>query len=322
MILKNFTNKEAKIYEFDKNINNWSEPNGSKSDGGMTTESVGYENRLYIQKDANGKINDDIENAFSDIESNVTPIITKLINNNTNSFFSTVEDILDDNEYHLLMSFIAMGYLRTPSNFDYLTKIISGSILEMLNMERLHNPDVPEDIKKVDPRDNLIVNVNNQVILQVAFNPDLSKKIYEILYSYKWVLVNNNTRFNFLLGDSFLNLKHPGLGESNNKCYVPLGNNKCLMGDNSVPPDMNVAFYLNKEFNSQGKKEFFIKECNLYAIINSKDYIYSSTKNEEIKNYILKKKVAKAYRVSSGIGNKTYTPQSKRKNVIQENKKK
>lgn len=73
-IIKKFTNKNNKIYEFLIEKKTWRLENGSKTDGFLTPTAVGKEKRIYVIE-TDGKKNDSLENYFSTIENQTKPYL-------------------------------------------------------------------------------------------------------------------------------------------------------------------------------------------------------------------------------------------------------
>lgn len=206
-----------------------------------------------------------------------------------------------------------MGYVRTPKHLNSITAMSAGVILELANTHRLYSLNIPEDIKDIDPRDGSIgVTLNNQFILGQMFNVNYINTLYHLLFDYKWILIDNKTKFNLLINDSFINMRTPGFGNPN-RLYIPIGKNRILIGDNTIPLDYDYSEMLNSQIKSGSKKELVIKECNFYTITNCNESIYSSSRAENITNYILKNINNNKSQVVSGIGNKVYSPNYIRK---------
>ncbi len=315
MILKHFTNLLGKIYEFHISKKDWHLPNGNKTDGGMNTSGVGKENYLYIQEDEQGKLSDHMENNFAYLETEASPIIEKIINYKAKSFFNDIGPILDDNEYTILILFLAVGFLRTPNKLDEIAQGMSGVMLELFaeHLKTLDDPAITEEHKCVDYLNkNFVMEVCNQTLLYHTFQADMITEIMEDLNKYQWILVNNDTRFDFLMGDSFLNLERPGIRKKNT-IFIPLGNKRGLLGSNENY--LNIS-ELNKGYiNKKDKKESLIKLFNFHAIRNTKESVFSSIKSDSIKNYIVKNIHLSNTYIYSGASGKTYIPKYKRQNV-------
>lgn len=285
MILKNFTNENSKIYQFNKSKLNWNLPNGNTTDGQVTTAGVAKQRDIYIFEDINDNLNDSIEKEFSYIEGTADKIIKKILSYNYNSRFVNLKNILNNAEYNDLIEFLITGFVRTPKKINSFAKLSSEIAIKMLEDDVLYKNI--SDLIEIESN-TLNVKTHNNIILHATLNEKTILSLGKVLINYEWVILDNNTRFNFLINDIFINSIYPGLSYPNNKLYIPISKNKILIGFN-FQSHRNLEMTLNQIIVVQKSKlENIIKECNLVTILNSYEYIYSTYKDKSIENLIKK----------------------------------
>lgn len=320
MILKNFTNKDGMIYEFLLKEKKWHLPNGNATDGGMTTFGVGKEKNLYIQEDINGNLSDKMENALAYLEDANAETVKKLIKYESKDFLTDLIAFLDPEEYSNFIFFLVNSFLRTPNTLNKIAQGMAGILLKefSIHLQNSNSPHLSDEQKKIESLNkNFKVVISNQMLLYNTFKEERISEISDLLSNYQFFLLNNKTRFFFIMGDSFINLQKPGLAKTNT-IYIPLGNNKALVGSNLGYRDVKV---MNQGFEGKQKQEELIKECNCYAIANAESSIYLSTKSDTIKNFILKNYVEKNVKIFGGENNSPITPNYTRENVKKKIKK-
>lgn len=309
MILKHFTNPDKKIYEFDLTGKEWSSPNGTKSDGGMNTAAVGKENHLYTHLGKDGTLSDRLENKLGELESDSTPIVEKLIAHSKKEWLSDVHLLLSALEYTTLLIFSAIGYLRIPSQIDQARDVAGG--IGVLDFQNYLND---EDLKSVPASEifkNMQLSIATQDLVDMLLSQDSIRGIFEELLEFQWFLINNETQYPLILGDSFVNLLRPGFAKAD-EVFIPIGRKKVLYG--VKPPGLDSKA-LNREFKSKDKREAFIKRINGISIANSKNFIFSSVKSDSLKRYIIKHTRPTKISFSVGETNSVHTPDCKRDNA-------
>lgn len=274
LIFKNFS-QENKFYEYLIAKKTWNLQNGDKTNGWMTSSGIGKEKFLYVIEDENGIKDDSLEIIFSNIESQINPLILKLINTKINNNLISINKILSKSDIENLLYFISLGYFRTKGFLEE-----SGKTIETFKLILLKEMGLPEE----ELINNGEITVSNESLHEIALNKDNIDELYIHLKEYQFFILQNDTKFNLLISDSFMSFKKSGYAKNRNEVYVPLSNDKLLLGINTSE---DLSWFINFISNKQKRIQFF-KDANYFAIKNSMNSIFTTNRDLSVQNFIEK----------------------------------
>ncbi len=179
MLLKNFTDKEGKLYFFDRRFE-------EKRILKTTPDALYRERDLYVVRDEHGNMDDSAEDLFAEFEREAAPVFDKIIT----EVRWVKEPVLTPLERHVLDRYVYFQWARVPDT--------AGPILDhTLSRLSLEDPEISD----LSPRElaELGKGVNVESLVGVVTKPGGWILSYLLSKSLAFVLIRRKNK-SFVIG--------------------------------------------------------------------------------------------------------------------------
>lgn len=231
-----------------------------------------------------------IENILATVESNTSPIFTKIIEKSETYTKWERENcfLINEDEKLKIATFLAVQFLRTPKirqSFQEANTVLKAQIIQ-----EFHYRDTGEIIDL----NELIEEINSEDIKNQHLNSiftENTKKIVDIFNKHSWVFYKNNTNVDFITSDSPISTK-----ATKDETLMSYGgiNSPGVMIIFPITKKLILVMYENElNMNQENKKLIMcndsdrIEAHNIVTFLNCHRFLYGNKKEfDKLNEYV------------------------------------